>query len=383
VPSIILNRDEVQAVTNAMTGLGLQKSQEQDVDARNIGFAVTNGSNPKRRSRSVGAVRQSDHRMSPIQWRHWRTRSDEIRYLRQSADLGSYGIKSIGSPEVAQGEDDVAAEEQDAAEVNEDFNFNIPPEERMGLEERLFTLEIKLMDFEHAISRLQASSASPSRRDSRFEPTRQESVESYSTSNAARSGVEASPVIPQDTPRASHKFSTESNSWQNPRPTSVVATLKPALGTHHASTRKSSIDYSNRSSLPGLTVEHYTTLVTLIRHEQSARVRLEEQVTQLQRQIERLSPPDSSDHLTPSQHSRTFSHSSRRRRGVVDIGNRGGHYYTNPRPRSSSYSTNETDADDDAYHDVYVTPNITPVERGEYERGAFERVSGISDGAAF
>ena len=55
------------------------------------------------------------------------------------------------------------------------------------------------------------------------------------------------------------------------------------------------------------------------------------------------------------------------------------------RPRSSSYSTNETDTDDDAFHDAYVTPNITPVERerGEYERGAFDRIVGVEEGMAF
>ena len=56
------------------------------------------------------------------------------------------------------------------------------------------------------------------------------------------------------------------------------------------------------------------------------------------------------------------------------------------RPRSSSYSTNETDTDDDAYHDVYATPDLTPmdhrVERGEYERGAFDRI-GVGEGVAF
>ncbi len=51
------------------------------------------------------------------------------------------------------------------------------------------------------------------------------------------------------------------------------------------------------------------------------------------------------------------------------------------RPRSSSYDT-ETDTDDDQYHDVYATPEVTPVERGEYERGAFDRVE-VEEGMAF
>lgn len=67
VPSILLNREEVQAVSDAVAGLAIVDSNDHTVDARNIGFAVTNGSNPKRRSRSVGAV-QADHRMSPVSY---------------------------------------------------------------------------------------------------------------------------------------------------------------------------------------------------------------------------------------------------------------------------------------------------------------------------
>ena len=68
---------------------------------------------------------------------------------------------------------------------------------------------------------------------------------------------------------------------------------------------------------------------------------------------------------------------------VGSDGRRGGRYYAEPRPRSSSYSTNETDTEED-YHDAYVTPTtITPVERGEYERNAFDRMPGVKDGEAF
>ncbi|KAL9097981.1 MAG: hypothetical protein Q9163_006261, partial [Psora crenata] len=42
VSSITLNKDQVQAVTDAVAGLGLQTGVECDVDTRNIGFAITN-----------------------------------------------------------------------------------------------------------------------------------------------------------------------------------------------------------------------------------------------------------------------------------------------------------------------------------------------------
>lgn len=390
VPSVILNRPEVEEVEVAMTGLGLRTNEEQPVDAHNIGFAVTNGSNPKRRSRSVGAFRDTEHRMSPIQWRRWRRRSDEIKYWRQSTDLGSLGIKSFDSPELGQKDDADTADNDDdnLGQHNEEFNFGLPAnamqtQDRIGLEERIVTLEIKLMDFEYAISKLQAGSTSPSRRHSdRIEMAgRQNSVDSYLSSDHRQAPIEASPALPQETPPASpSRFAYETTPKQ--RPTSVATTLKASASRPYTSAHKGSLDRSTGSSLTGLTIEHYTTLITLIRHEQSSRVQLEQQVSMLQQQLDRISPPHAHAH-SPSQHSHSRSLSSQQRRqGFVDVRNRGGHF-RQPRPRSSSYSTNETDTDDDIYHDVYVTPNITPVERGEYERGAFERVAGVEEGMAF
>lgn len=390
---MILNRPEVQEVEAAIRGLGLQTNEEQPVDAHNIGFAVTNGSNPKRRSRSVGAFRDTEHRMSPIQWRRWRRRSDEIKYWRQSTDMGSLGIRSFESPELGRRHDVDAADNDDGnlGQHSEEFNFGLPADamqiqERIGLEERIVTLEIKLMDFEYAISKLQAGSTSPSRRHSeRIEMAgRQNSVDSYLSSDYRQAPIEASPALPQATPPASpSKLGYETTPQQ--RPTSVATTLKAGASGPYTSAHKGSIDRSTRTSLTGLTIEHYTTLITLIRHEQSSRVRLEQQVSMLQQQLDRIAPSHSSHShahsMSQHSHSRSLS-SQQRRQGFVDVGNRGGHY-RQPRPRSSSYSTNETDTDDDIYHDVYVTPDITPVERGEYERGAFERVAGVEEGMAF
>lgn len=393
VPSVILNRPEVQEVQPAMTALDPQPNEEQPVDAHNIGFAVTNGSNPKRRSRSVGAFRDKEHRMSPIQWRRSRRRSDEIKYWRQSADLGSLGVKSFEPPELGQVDGTNAADNDggDLSHRSEDFNFGLPADamqnqERIGLEERLVTLEIKLMDFEYAISKLQAGSTSPSGRRSEGIETaeRQNSVDSYFSSDQRQAPIQASPALPQETPSLNpSKYVYETTPQQ--RPTSVATTLKASTSGPYTSAYKGSVDRSTGSSLTGLTIEHYTTLITLIRHEQSSRVRLEQQVSMLQQQLDRISPsqPSHSHAYSPSQHSHSRSLSSQQRRqGFVEVGNRGGHY-RQPRPRSSSYSTNETDTDDDIYHDVYVTPDITPVERGEYERGAFERVAGVEEGMAF
>ena len=390
VPSLTFSKQEMEAVESAMTELGLQDTADQGVDAHNIGFAVTNGCHPKRRSRSVGAFRNSEHRMSPIQWRRCRRRSDEIKYWRQSTDFTSLGLKDLDSPDVTQ-KDDVDAVDDNEGQVdgtNRNFNFGLsgepmPNQERIGLEERIVTLEIKLMDFEYALSKLQAGISTPSRRHSLPGqlPKRQESVDSYFSDQSR-----TNPTVPQVTPPASPSKSAN-DATPKQRPTSVATTMKPSNSRHSFTHRKdSSIDRSVRSSLASLTIDHYTTLITLIRHEQSARVRLEQQVSRLQQRLDQSSstPPSHfyANSLSQHSHSRSLS-SSQRRQGFVDMGIRDRAPIWQQRPRSSSYSTNETDTDESSYHDVYVTPDITPVERGEYEGGAFDRVAGVEEGMAF
>lgn len=415
VPSVLIkDMQAIEAALAANPNAQVKEEQTvQEVDTQNIGFAVTNGSNPKRRSRSVGAFPSMDHRMSPIQWHHVRRRSDEIRYWRESTQLSCFsGLKSIGSledksPILAKGDLEgnvdetvgATADENGLGEHNQQFNFGLPAadamqmqnQERMGLEERLITLEIKLMDFEYALSKLQAGSIS-SRQNSHLETLkRQASVRSYLSLDQQQTPIEPSPAIAQGDPvrSISRKPSIEDLMNPKPRPTSVATTIKQ--GPHqgiYTSAEKPPIDLSMRSSLTSLTIEHYTTLIALIRHEQSARQRLEEQITQLQAQVDRQGTQQRShsNHPSSSQHSHTFSQSSRRH-GMVDAENLRRGPYLHQRPRSSSYSTNETTTDDDDdYHDVYVTPDITPVdhpiERGEYERGAFDRMP-IGEGVAF
>ena len=382
----------MEAVESAMTGLGLQNASEPAVDAQNIGFAVTNGCNPKRRSRSAGAFRDSEHRMSPIQWRRFRRRSDEIRYWRQSTDLATLGLKDFDSPDMAPKDDVDAADDNagDIDETNRDFNFGLsgesmPNQERIGLEERIITLEIKLMDFEYALSKFQAGSIRSSRRHSHSgETKRQDPTDNY-FSNQTPASAEQSPALSLETPPMSpSKFAYDATPKQ--RPTSVATTMKPSNSGNTTHRKDNSIDRSVRSSLAGLTIDHYTTLITLIRHEQVARVRLEQQVSMLQRRLEQVSSfsraQSTANSISQHSHTRSLS-SSQRRQGFVDIGDRGRGPIWQQRPRSSSYSTTETDTDDSTYHDVYVTPDITPVERGEYERGAFDRVAGVEEGMAF
>lgn len=382
LPSAIANVEEGDAADRTQAGTALQRGGDDGVDGGDIGFAITSDSNPKRRSRSAGALHDvsKEHRMSPIQWRQWRRRSDEIRYWRESVGEASPAFDFVTSPETgmlplssppAQGEaitrnrssrsdDDRAAEDRD-----DNFNFDlpvtaVPDPEHVGLEERMVTLEIKLMDFEYAISKLQASLLSPRDPDPREFETEIPRM-SQDSASASR------PPVPRHHPRPSQDSSPPASNYSapmtpasqkfhgplrtppsrstgkiDPRPTSVATTLKAGS--------------SNLISRPGttsLTIEHYTTLIRLIRREQSARLRLEDEVSFLQQQLRLLNPPPLA----------TFRDFSGRHADSPDVASasegrrRRGHH-------PGTYDA-DTDTDDASFHEVYVTP----VERGELERG--------------
>ena len=381
------------------------------MDGHNIGFAVTSGSNPKRRSRSVEAYRTSakEHRMSPIQWRQWRRRSDEIRYWRESTNsdgspaIGGTGFVSSGpldlssNPEVKSSFDLVGDQEGRPFEAhNQDFNFGLPADdvhsndnigEHIGLEERMITLELKLMDFEFAISKLQAGSFSPTDRSQHLEqlpalPAHSRSVSDQAQMHSSKANtggfVDQYPSLAYyhnaGTP-ASQQCSFGAGQdptiiQPRPRPASIATTLK-ASGANQRNNSPITRDRNARNSITELTIEHYTTLITLIRREQSARMRLEDQVAELQHQIQHLqagSPSSANSRRREQQNlGRHFSPDDIQRPYRLGVDSR------QQRGRSSNYSEG-TDTDDDAFHDVYVTP----VERGEFERETFDGEEGVA-----
>lgn len=397
LPSVVLNTQAGDAVDDALTGLGLQDARDHAVDRANIGFAVTSGSNPKRRSRSAGTFHDTakEHRMSPIQWRRQaRRRSDEIRYWRESAEGSSPVLGNTNfmeseflpmSPTVSHDEGAAKgslATDEPSAETEENhgnFNFGLSTgtmehQEQIGIEERMVTLEIKLMDFEYAISKLQASLASPV-----FPPHHQfhsiddprlsgdsERAQNYPQSPLYRSKQPIEDFYPPSSAHGTPAIQTH----QRPFPPSVHTPTTPEHQEHPSDNRPTSVattlkagtrDRASRASSTGFTIEHYTSLMALIRRERSERLRLEDEVLTLQRQVQHLINSQRPSSPPPGQEPRTYdSGSVRHRSPEVAVSNSRGRY----RPRSSTYTEAETDTDDASFHEVYVTP----VERGEYER---------------
>ncbi|KAL9583600.1 MAG: hypothetical protein Q9203_005014 [Teloschistes exilis] len=425
LPNAILDPQEEPNTGDQRPGLGLHEVRDRGVDQVAIGFAVTSGSNPKRRSRSADDSRHTrkDHPKSPIQWRQYRRRSDEIRYWSENADENAPGFIAPDSrqpspdrtlarrqgfvertpPMPAEGEHSTAPDPGD-------FNFDLsssemPNQEQISLEERLVTFEIKLMDFDYAISKLQAD---------------MKTVDVKSPTEDISQHYEASPQLPsnptllQPPPKAALENSPSSNYDQSPestpgmqqmpfgihlpanqrnaRPTSIATTLKPARG-----------DRSSRNSMTELTIEHYTTLITLIRREQSARIQLEDKVSMLQREIQSLKSPfpgslreiqdmrqhaysplsshsayrpyhsldDHTRNYTPPEDRRPYSRDTNER---FLLRQQQQQRFHDERSQSRSNYNDETDTDEESFHEAYVTP----VERGEYERPDLEGEEGLA-----
>lgn len=388
LPDAIMIGDDGDPMNLARTGVAWPDGGDDGGSGANIGCAITSGSNPKRRSRSAGAGRDyssKEHRMSPIQWRQWRRRSDEIRYWRESAGEVSSACEAISSmgidmpslaPKPSRGEetarDRLSQSDDDhatAADQEEDFNFGLPAHavpspEPISVEERLVTLEIKVMDFEYALSKLQATLQSPrdpgppdcegmnppmfddagrSRRPP-MPPYHPGRPSQDSSPPASSHGVPMTPASQksQAPPRTPPSRST---GRLHPRPTSVATTLKGGSAAR-----------VSRPQTPHLTIEHYTTLITLIRREQSARQRLEDEVSHLQQQLRLLHPPPVA----------TFRDFSGRHAQSPDVASASDGRRYRGRPRSDDAETTETtDTDEASFYEAYVTP----IERREFERG--------------
>jgi hypothetical protein len=281
--------------------------------AAGIGMAVTSGSHPKRRSRSLGEMREaaSVHTVA-------RRRSDEIRYWRESYDPG---ILSPLSSHKAEAEEPIVMDEpegnrdEEPQEQPQPFNFG-PLGEMAGmkitqaasLDTRVRRLEERLLKMERVLySRQRRTSADEHRSSSVPRPTTDNSEISLPKHPRYRE-----PQVLQQTqevrPQGSQK---RSSSYESSRPSTVstrvsvhrsfenfshptMPSTDPPLTSSTNTARPLSTSTTIRgvpSSSPTLpkdgqfTAEHYTALMNMILEERSARKQLEAVVHNLQQQL--------------------------------------------------------------------------------------------------
>lgn len=277
-----------------------------------IGYAVTSGSHPNRRSRSLDGLRQATQAQL-----NNRRRSDEIRYWRQSHDVDALSPMSSQKPDqdlpsATQKEEHAEAGEIEAEEEKaavKPFNFGpmgamagMKITEAASLENRMSQMEKKMFQMEKLICQMQGISATPSglslqdpfqgpssavpRKSSLKRPTDESSV--YSLPR------------PVDRPRMKGS-SRRSSSYSRPSTVETQASTTESTVTRDLST-STTIRGMSSSSPPPLTDRdlsgEYNKLVSFITSEQQARLRLETIVGRLQNQLQEQIRIQSSHHPT-------------------------------------------------------------------------------------
>ncbi|KAL2817087.1 hypothetical protein BJX63DRAFT_116458 [Aspergillus granulosus] len=248
----------------------------------------------KRRSRSAGALRlmAKEHRMSPIQWR--RPRSAESDYGAST----THGIASdseassrpptrttvaSASASISKPSAEVSVFEEDEPEDDEP---SLPPnvgelissmqnDENATLEQRLTTLEVKLIDLEFAIARMQSG-----RGDTPGDSPNPKGVQDSSRHKRQKSSGYSPPLRNERSPTPEVVAGSD-------RPVST-STIRPSLSDIHRARALQAPSMVSLSDSGAISVQQYSALVMLLRREQTARRNLEQQVTGLREDVERL-----------------------------------------------------------------------------------------------
>ncbi|KAJ5464191.1 hypothetical protein N7475_007326 [Penicillium sp. IBT 31633x] len=200
------------------------------------------------------------------------------------------------------------------------------------LEQRLTTLEVKLIDLEFAIARMQSNGSDNSNIEKPSRPRHPPSLDSFSPRTRNKTSAFLSTSDRDDSPSPLPNVSARPSSTSTIRPdTTTSRTLRPAPST------TSLTDYQ------GVSIEQYSTLVTLLRREQTARRNLETQVGGLRddiRLLQRATLESMQSGMMQSGHTTESREFLRFRRKLDDSD-------TSPPLRSDDKNTGITDSDSD------------------------------------
>ena len=323
LPSLVLNQQEEDNLRSMLGSPGLRPGTKVGAKAEKKEPMINN---PNRRSRSADALRESarEHRMSPIQWRR---RSDDIEDWPKSdaVDFASESqprIEQVGgkatehSRPPTRGNKAVPVGDSTAAPPPppitmtsaQSFGDLLVPQndDSASLEQRVTTMEVKLMDLEYAIAKLQGfeisqplTSGNPGMLKGQTQnlPSPHASSQSLSSSASYSNNPKATFLSsPADSPNPSGDDEAfQSNRGQR---VSRATTVRPTTAFHQPPPTISSSTAHHPSSSNALTsptlaldTSAFSHLLTMIQTEQSARRTLELQMQKLQREMEELRCP--------------------------------------------------------------------------------------------
>lgn len=244
----------------------------------------------RRRSRSIGALRDLTNQ-PPMSPNVWPTRTASIPNsvpdsrsppLEGSSASAYSGRPSTGTTVTSVTRASVAPSIQSDPQADQ---MSLPPnvgnlvrsmqqDDGLTVEQRLNTLEVKMIDLEFAIARMQSNSvdSQPTSRQKQTQST--ESV----TPNARNKSSGLASTIERD----------ESPSLVTPLPGRPISTSTIRPETMQSRTIRSAPSTNSLSDFTAVSIEQYSALVTLLRREQTARRNLETQVSSLRDDIRHI-----------------------------------------------------------------------------------------------
>ncbi|KAG0651086.1 hypothetical protein D0Z07_2364 [Hyphodiscus hymeniophilus] len=270
-----------------------------DVDANAaVGIAVTSGSHPNRRSRSLGELRDFGTANITI-----RRRSDEIKYWRESYDPG---LLSPMSSNKADAEEPIQLDlpqmpQEVPQEQPQPFNFG-PMGEMAGmkitqaasLETRVQRVEDRMVQMEKAIYQLYHRTA---REAVIFQEPPKKNLRRERSASTKRPRTDESEIILPTQPRYRELHPPAGNPLEARSGLHLMVAVRPlSTSTTIRGVPSSSPTMSKDAHLTG---EHYTVLTNMILAEQAARQDLEATVQSLQQQLQVLGSGGAASCQTP------------------------------------------------------------------------------------
>lgn len=337
----------------------------------------------KRRSRSADAL-NSLLRSEGLESSATRDRASEIAFWRNSAienPVPVYSGQSI-SVDPAHVLGPVSSAQRSVrnsatADPMHAFDFGLDAADRdeTSLEQRINTLEIKVFDFEYAIARLQGNNipkpdlhSRPYTRGSVHDVFPDDNTNPTLTSSSSQdTSYLSSPFTANDvsflsSPGDSPPLASPDDEMFRPQRSSkaTTATIRPYTAKRRSS-RRSGDESPTSIHIP---VEKFEALLDLIKEEQAARINLEAQVMELQKEMASLKAPVYATirdaYPTPSPESTHTSPATPRA-----LHRAPGFQLKYPPPEISRFSGTNPDSDtDEGFEDVYETPRE---ERNTFE----------------
>ncbi|KAF7712968.1 Uncharacterized protein PECH_002313 [Penicillium ucsense] len=157
-------------------------------------------------------------------------------------------------------------------------------DDSLTVEQRLNTMEVKMIDLEFAIARMQTSSTSST-------PTIEKHPERERKRSTPRRKEKALPQVPK---QSSRPISNNRDKSKVPKTSTTEPKGQPkSTSPNRTDTEKPEISRADPSPISandfnGISIEQYSALVTLLRREQTARRNLESQVSSLKKDIRQM-----------------------------------------------------------------------------------------------